>query len=224
MPAPKPAQVFIVDDHPLVREWLANLLRQQPDLVVCGQAEDAAGALAAITKQPPDVAIVDLSLKTGSGLDLIKDLRVMHPDVAVIVLSMHEEIFYAERALRAGARGYVMKRESTGQIIDAIRQVRAGRIYANPEVLGRLAERLVGRASAIRGTVEGLSDRELEVFRRLGRGETTRQIASELNVSIKTVQAYCARIKEKLGLPSGAQLVREAVRWVEEESRRERDV
>ncbi len=214
----KPARIFIVDDHPLVREWLANLLRQQPDLVVCGEAEDAAKALAAMTKEAPDVAIVDLSLKTGSGLDLIKDLRVIHPDVAVIVLSMHEEIFYAERALRAGARGYVMKRESTGQIIDAIRQVRAGRIYANPDVLGRLAERLVGRSSAARGTVEGLSDRELEVFRRLGRGETTRQVASELHVSIKTVQAYCSRIKEKLGLPSGAQLVRAAVRWVEQES------
>jgi len=218
MPSLKPTRIFIVDDHPLVREWLAALLRQQAGLTICGQAEDAATALAAMTKTPPDVAIVDISLKTGSGLDLIKDLQAVLPDVAVIVLSMHEEIFYAERALRAGARGYVMKRESTSQIIDAIRQVRDGRVYANPEVLGRLAERLVGRSAAARGTVEGLSDRELEVFRRLGRGEPTRQIASELHLSIKTVQAYNARIKEKLGLPSGAQLVREAVRWVEHEN------
>ncbi len=224
MPSRAQTRIFIVDDHPLVREWLAALLQQQPDFMVCGQAEDAATALAAMAKAKPDVAIVDLSLKTGSGLDLIKDLRAMHPHVAVIVLSMHEEMFYAERALRAGALGYVMKRESTGQIIDAIRQVLAGRVYANPEVLGRLAERLVGRTSVPRGTVEGLSDRELEVFRRLGRGEPTRQIASELHLSIKTVQAYNARIKEKLGLPSGAQLVREAVRWVEQENREPRQV
>jgi DNA-binding NarL/FixJ family response regulator len=215
----KPARIFIVDDHPLVREWLATLLRQQPDLVVSGQAEDVGDALAAITKDPPDVAIVDLSLKSGSGLDLIKDLRERLPKVAIIVLSMHEETFYAERALRAGARGYIMKRESTSQIIEAIRQVRAGRIYANSETMGRLAERLVGRKPSNRDPVETLSDREQEVFRRLGQGQPTRQIASELNVSIKTVQAYCARIKDKLGLASGAQLVREAVRWVEQEGR-----
>ena len=216
----RPARIFIVDDHPLVREWLANLLRQQPDLTVCGQAGDAATALAAITKEPPDVAIVDLSLKTGSGLDLIKDLRAMHPAVDIIVLSMHEEIYYAERALRAGARGYVMKRESTGQIIDAIKQVRAGNLYANPEMLGRLAERMVGQKPATRDAVEELSDRELEVFRRLGQGESTRQIADELHLSIKTVQAYCSRIKQKLNLPDGAQLVREAVLWVEQADRR----
>ncbi len=219
--ATKPARIFIVDDHPLVREWLATLLRQQPDLVVSGQAEDIGEALAAIAKDPPDVAIVDLSLKTGSGLDLIKDLRERHPKIAIIVLSMHEETYYAERALRAGARGYIMKRESTSQIIEAIRQVRAGRIYANSETMARLAERLVGRKPSARDPVETLSDREQEVFRRLGQGQPTRQIASELSVSIKTVQAYCARIKDKLGLPSGAQLVREAVRWVELEGRSE---
>ena len=220
MTAVRPARIFIVDDHPLVREWLANLLRQQPDLAVCGQAGDAATALAAMAKEPPDVAIVDLSLKTGSGLDLIKDLRAMHPAVAIIVLSMHEEIYYAERALRAGARGYVMKRESTGQIIDAIRQVQAGNLYANPEMLGRLAARMVGQKPATRDAVEELSDRELEVFRRLGQGESTRQIADELHLSIKTVQAYCSRIKQKLNVPDGAQLVREAVRWVERADRR----
>jgi DNA-binding NarL/FixJ family response regulator len=209
------ARVFIVDDHPLVREWLGNLLRQQSDLVVCGQAEEPPAALAAMLANPPDVAVVDLSLKNGSGLDLVKDLSARLPRVAIVVLSMHEELYYAERALRAGARAYVMKRESTGQIIEAIRQARAGRIFANPEVLARLAARAVGKPAAARGTIEGLSDRELEVFRRLGHGQPTRQIAEELHVSIKTVQAYCARIKEKLGLPDGAQLVREAVRWVE---------
>ena len=217
MSAP-PARIFIVDDHPLVREWLANLLRQQPDLTVCGQAETPAAALAAIIADPPDVAIVDLSLKGGSGLDLIKDLQAQQPEVIVLVLSMHEEIYHAERALRAGARGYVMKRESTGQIIEAIRQVRAGRLYANAEELARLAERMIGRVRPGQGSVEILSDRELEVFRRLGQGQPTRRIAEELHLSIKTVQAYSARIKEKLGLDNATELIREAVHWVGNET------
>jgi len=213
------SRIFIVDDHPLVREWLGNLLRLEPDFEVCGQAEDAAGALAAMAAAPPDVAILDLSLKSGSGLQLIKDLRERHPGVATLVLSMHEEIYYAERALRAGASGYVTKRESTDRIVEAIRQVRAGRIYASPELLARLAERMVGRAPPpAQGAVTILSDREIEVFRRLGMGQPTRRIATELGVSIKTVQAFCARIKDKLNLASGAELVREAVRWVEREA------
>jgi len=214
------SRIFIVDDHPLVREWLGNLLRQQADFEVCGQADDPAGALAAIPRAAPDVAIVDLSLKTGSGLDLIKDLRDRHPEVAIIVLSMYEEIYYAERALRAGARGYVTKRESTTQIVEAIRQVRAGRVYASAELLARLAERMVGRAAPPpKGSITILSDREIEVFRRLGAGQTTRRIASDLGISIKTVQAFCARIKEKLGIATAPELVREAVRWVENENR-----
>lgn len=215
MTAPR-CRIFLVDDHPLVREWLANLLRAQPDLEVCGQAEDAVGALAALTHTPADVAIVDLSLRSSSGLDLIKDIRGRHPAITVIVLSMHEELFYAERALRAGARAYVTKRESTSRIVEAIREVRAGRVYANPEMLAQLAGRLVGGTPA---TVENLSDRELEVFRRLGEGQGTRQIADELHVSIKTVQAYCTRIKDKLGIVSGVVLVRDAVRWVEQQRR-----
>jgi DNA-binding NarL/FixJ family response regulator len=216
------SRIFIVDDHPLVREWLSNLLRQQADFEVCGQAEDAASALAAMSTHPPDVAIVDLSLKGGSGLDLIKDIRLRHADTAVIVLSMYEEIYYAERALRAGARGYITKRESTARIVEAIRQVRAGRVYGSPELLTRLAERMVGRAPPPpQGAMSTLSDREIEVFQRLGRGQTTRRIATDLNVSIKTVQAYCARIKAKLDLASASELMREAVRWVESESRDE---
>jgi DNA-binding NarL/FixJ family response regulator len=217
---PARARIFIVDDHPLVREWLGTLLRQQPDFEVCGQAEDTRGAMEGIAKSPPDVAIVDLSLQGASGLDLIKDLRAQHPQVAVIVLSMHEEMYYAERALRAGARGYIMKRESTGRIVDAIRRVRAGGLYASEDMLARLAERMVGGGAATtQGPVASLSDREIEVFRRLGEGHTTRQIATDLGVSMKTVQAYCARIKEKLNLASGAELVRDAVRWIEQERR-----
>lgn len=210
-------RVFLVDDHPLVREWLATQLREQPDLEVSGQAADAAAGLAAMLADPPDLAIVDLSLKTSSGLDLIKDLGSQLPATAVIVLSMHEEVSYAERALRAGARGYVTKRESTDRIVDAIRTVLAGRIYATPDVLTRLAERMIGRKPRTPVTIEELlSDRELEVFRRLGEFQSTRFIADELRVSIKTVQAYCARIKEKLGLASGTELAREAVRWTEQ--------
>lgn len=213
-------RVFLVDDHPLVRDWLAALLRQNPNIIVCGQAEDVRGGLSAMLADPPDIAIVDLSLKNSSGLELIKELAEHLPGTRVIVLSMHEEVFYAERALRAGARGYVTKRESTERIVEAIREVSAGRLYANAELLANLTERMVGRAPVLaNGAGESLSDRELEVFRRLGAGHTTRQISDELHLSIKTVQAYCARIKEKLHLASGAELVREAVRWVEQQHR-----
>ena len=214
-----PTRVFIVDDHPLVREWLSNLLRQSGNVFVSGFAETGRDGLAAMRTDPPDVAIVDLALQNSSGLDLIKDLTEQLPAVLVVVLSMHEEIFYVERAFRAGARGYVTKRESTEQIVEAVREVAAGSIYASRPILARLAERMVG--TTFTGSVESLSDRELEVFGRLGSGHSTRRIAEELNVSIKTVQAYCARIKEKLGHGDGIELVRDAVRWVD---RRDRSV
>jgi DNA-binding NarL/FixJ family response regulator len=217
---PPQIRIFLVDDHPLVREWLATLLRQQPDFEVCGQAEDARQAFATMDADPPDVAIVDLSLKTSSGLDLIKELSERLPTIQVIVLSMHEEIFYAERAMRAGARGYVTKRESTHRIVEAIHEVQAGRLYANTELLAKLAERIVGRNQSTQaGSVETLSDRELEVFRRLGEGQATRHIAEELHLSIKTVQAYCARIKGKLALDNAAELTREAIRWTDHKNR-----
>jgi DNA-binding NarL/FixJ family response regulator len=210
------AKIFIVDDHPLVREWLAGLLGHEPDLELCGQAEDVAGALAAIETLKPRIAIVDLSLRNDSGLDLIREMRDRFPKTSVIVLSMYEEIHYAERALRAGARGYVTKRESTARIVGAIREVLAGRVYASPEVMARLAERLVGRAPPpAQGPVATLSNRELEVFQRLGQGHTTRRIAADLGLSMKTVQAFSARIKVKFGLTSATELNREAVRWVE---------
>jgi DNA-binding NarL/FixJ family response regulator len=209
-------RIFIVDDHTLVREWLANLLQQEADLEVCGQADTAPAALAGMTGAPPAIAIVDLSLKGGSGLDLIKDLRRLCPATQVVVLSMHEEIYFIERAFRAGARGYVTKRESTERIVEAIRAVLAGQVYAAADVLAQLTERMVGHTATKQpGSVELLSDRELEVFRRLGGGQGTRKISEEMGLSIKTVQAYSARIKEKLGLANVSELVREAVRWVE---------
>ncbi|AHF90344.1 response regulator containing a CheY-like receiver domain and an HTH DNA-binding domain [Opitutaceae bacterium TAV1] len=212
-----PTRIFIVDDHPLVREWLSNLLHQSDNLLVSGYAETGRGGLAAMKESPPDVAIVDLSLQNSSGLDLIKDLGEQLPAVRVIVLSMHEEMFYVERAFRAGAKGYVTKRESTEQIVEAVREVAVGRIYASRPILGRLAERMMGRTPT--ASVEVLSDRELDVFSRLGNGHSTRRIADELNVSIKTVQAYCARIKDKLGYENGLELVRDAVRWVDRQNR-----
>jgi DNA-binding NarL/FixJ family response regulator len=213
-------RIFIVDDHPLVREWLGNLLRMEPDLSVIGEADNTATAIAAMVAHPPDVAIIDLTLNHGSGLDLIKDVRARLPSVEIVVLSMHEELTDLERAFRAGASGYVMKRESTGQIVEAIRQVRAGRVFANPTMLAQLTARVIGRgvrADAAPGDV--LSDRELEVFRRIGAGQSTRDISDHLGVSLKTIQTYCARIKQKLGLDDGQELSRLAYRWHEQRTR-----
>ena len=220
MSVPGRTQVFLVDDHPLVRESLARLIEQQPDLHVCGEADTAASALAAIGAARPDVAIVDLSLGDRSGIDLIRDLKQIHPRVAVLVLSMHDEQLYAERALRAGARGYIMKREATRNVILAIRRVLAGKIAVSDRVAESLAERLVsGAPSGAESPVATLSDRELEVFRLMGEGRLTRQIAEALHLSVKTVQAYQARIKEKLGVTTANELLREAVRWVGEQGR-----
>ena len=209
-------KIFLVDDHPLVREWLTNLIHQQPDLVVCGEAEDAPHALQKITATKPAVAIVDISLKHGSGIELIKNLKAAQPSVAVIVLSMHDERLYAESALRAGARGYIMKRETAKKIIMAIRQVLAGKIYMSESLATVFAEKFVDDRLPTGGSlVEPLSDRELETFQLLGKGYETRQVAEMMNVSMKTVQAHCAHIKEKLRLTNAAELLREAVRWQE---------
>ncbi len=210
------ARIFLVDDHPLVREWLTNLIHQQPDLSVCGEAESAPQALDAVAKLKPDIAIVDISLKSGSGIELIKNIRAVAREVAVIVLSMHDETLYAERALRAGARGYIMKRETAKKVIAAIRQVLDGKLYLSERITASFAEKFVGGVSpSATPSVGQLSDRELEVFQLLGQGYETRQIAASLNISMKTVQAFCARIKEKLKLSSATELLREAVRWQE---------
>ena len=210
------AKIFLVDDHPLVREWLTNLIHQQPDLVVCGESEDAPNAMQQIAATKPDVAIVDISIKHGSGIELIKNLKAMLPDLAMIVLSMHDERLYAERALRAGARGYIMKSETAKKVITVIRQVLAGKIYMSESLTAAFAEKFVdGRLSSGGSLVEKLSDRELETFQLLGKGYETRQVAEMMKVSMKTVQAHCAHIKEKLKLTNAAELLREAVRWQE---------
>jgi DNA-binding NarL/FixJ family response regulator len=206
-------RVFIVDDHPLVREGLANLINQQSDLSVCGEAEDSAGAIAEIESTHPDVALIDISLKNESGLELVKTLQNRFPEVALIVLSMHEEALYAERALHAGARGYVMKRETTKNVLTAIRRVVEGDIYVGDRVVNAMAKRMSSRKTAATEPVERLSDRELEIFRLLGQGRTPSQIAEDLRLSLKTVQAYCARAKEKFGVSSLTELLRAAIRW-----------
>jgi DNA-binding NarL/FixJ family response regulator len=207
-------RIFIVDDHPLVREGLANLINEQDDLMVCGEAEDAAQALAGIGLTRPDLALIDISLKTASGLELVKDLGAQFPLVALIVLSMHDELLYAERVLRAGARGYVMKRETTKDVLTAIRQVLRGDVYVSERVVNAMARRLgSSKKAAATSPVEQLSDRELEIFRLLGQGSTTSQIAADLHLSLKTVQAYCARAKEKFGVNSLSELLRAAIRW-----------
>ncbi len=206
-------RVFLVDDHPLVREGLANLINHQDDLSVCGEAEDSGGARAGIEKTKPDVALVDISLKNESGLELVKNLESKFPNVALIVLSMHDEALYAERALRAGARGYVMKRETTKSMLTAIRRVLEGDVYVSDRVVNLMARRMSSRKAAAKSPVERLSDRELEIFRLLGQGRTTSQIAEDLRLSLKTVQAYCARAKEKFGVNSLTELLRAAIRW-----------
>jgi DNA-binding NarL/FixJ family response regulator len=207
-------RVFIVDDHPLVREGLTNLINGQNDLIVCGEAKGSSEAIEGIAKEQPDVAIIDISLTNESGLELIKNLVRQFPQVAVVVLSMHDEALYAERALRAGARAYVMKHETSKNVLASIRRVLAGGVYVSERIVNRMALRLTSsRKAAARSPVERLSDRELEIFQLLGQGRSPSEIAGDLNLSLKTVQAYCARAKEKFGVTSLTELLRAAIQW-----------
>ena len=215
--ARKPAaRVLIVDDHPAVREGLAIRLSRQPDLEVCGEAADAFAALRLAADSDPDVIVVDISLRTGDGIELIKRLKARGTRARMLVWSMYSESLYAERALHAGAAGYVTKEEATDTIVAAIRHVLAGGIYLSP----RMTESVVRRSVAGSGEgplpepVAGLSDRELEVFRHLGRGLDTHQIADLMQISPKTVETYRARIKEKLSLDTASAVLQRAVRWV----------
>jgi DNA-binding NarL/FixJ family response regulator len=208
------SRVFIVDDHPLVREGLTNLINAQDDVMVCGEARDSAEAIDGIAKERPEVAVIDISLANESGLELIKNLVRQFPQVALIVLSMHDEALYAERALRAGARGYVMKHETSKSVLASIRQVLGGGLYVSERIANRIALRLTSsRRPVASSPVERLSDRELEIFRLLGQGRSPSEIARDLNLSLKTVQAYCARAKEKFGITSLTELLRAAIQW-----------
>lgn len=211
----RPARVLIVDDHPIVREGLGVLIARHGDLAVCGEAAGVAEALRLVDAAAPDVAVIDIALGEGDGLDLVRRIRARAAAVRMLVCSMYPESLYAERALRAGAMGYINKQEPAGQIIAAVRAVLAGRIYLS----GAMAERLLrqsvgGRPAADRSPYEALTDRELEVFRLIGAGRTTAQIAAQLHRSIHTIETYRQRIKAKLALQTAAELARAAAHWV----------
>lgn len=208
-------KVLVVDDHPIVREGLADLINKEEDLVVCGCAEDIPQTLKAIRKAPPDVVTVDISLEGASGLELIKEIKTQFPNLPVLALSMHQEALYAERALRAGAQGYITKHEATKKVIVALREVLGGQLYLNDRMKEKLLYNLVGGRPSEGGLspTKRLTDRELEVFSLLGQGQATRQIAERLCLSVKTVETYRSRIKEKLGLSSGTELLRCAFQW-----------
>jgi DNA-binding NarL/FixJ family response regulator len=211
------AQVVLVEDHPMFREQLAHLINKQPDMTVCAEANNAADGLAAIIRHLPALAIIDITLKGSSGLELLKDLRAQRIKVPVLMLSMHPESLYAERALRAGANGYITKEEASAKVMTAIRQVISGEIYLDPRFMKRVVSQiLVNPGSNGTASLERLTDRELAVFELIGEGRTTREIGLRLRVSVATIETYRARIKDKLGLENAGQLHAKASRWIHE--------
>jgi DNA-binding NarL/FixJ family response regulator len=210
----KKNRIFVVDDHPIVRQGLALLINRETDLAVCGEAEDAQTAMQSIATAKPDVMVVDISLNGPDGLDLLKEIRTRYPDLPVLILSMHDESIYAERALRAGAQGYIMKQEATEKVLVALRRILTREIYVSERIANRMLQRYIGnRGSGRPASIADLTDRELEVFRLIGEGHSTRRIAEELHISVKTVESYQAHIKEKLSLRSARELVQHAIQW-----------
>lgn len=209
-------RIVLVDDHPIMRHGLAQLINSEPDLQICGEAGSSAEGLRAVEKCQPDLVITDLTLPDKHGLEFIKDLHAMFPGTLVLVLSMHDESLYAERALRAGARGYLMKETAADHVVKAAHRVLAGGIYLSEKMAGHLLESIAGqRKNNDASLLERLTDRELQVLQLIGQGKPTRHIAEQLHVSARTVDAHRAHMKEKLQLSDGAALVRYAVRWVE---------
>ncbi|MGA3194099.1 MAG: response regulator transcription factor [Terriglobales bacterium] len=207
-------RVFVVDDHPIVRQGLALLINREWDLQVCGEAEDAQTAIQWVATARPDILVVDISLNGPDGLDLLKDIRIRYPEMPVLILSMHDESLYAERALRAGAQGYIMKQEATEKVLVALRRILNHEIYVSERIANRMLQRYIGSPSIGKpSSIADLTDRELEVFRLIGEGHSTRQIAEELHISVKTVESYQAHIKDKLSLRSARELVQHAIQW-----------
>jgi DNA-binding NarL/FixJ family response regulator len=212
IPQVKKKTVFVVDDHPLLRQGLALMINREHDLMVCGEAEEAHTAMREIAVKQPDILIADISLNGPDGLDLLKSLRMLYPTLPVLILSMHDESIYAERSLRARANGYIMKAEATEKVLIAVRRILGGEIYLSDRMANKLLHQYVSGASAdVNSRLSALSDRELEVFRLIGEGNSTRQIAEKLHLSVKTVETYQAHIKEKLSLHSGRELVQHAI-------------
>jgi len=199
----------------MMREGLAALIHNEPDLEVCGEAEDAPLALAQVDQLKPDLAILDISLRSGNGIELIKDLQVRHPQLLILVISMHDESLYAERVLRAGGRGYVMKQEGGKKIMEAIRKVMSGQTCVSPSMASQILDNFAGRRKPSASPVETLTDREFQVFQLIGQGRATKEIAQELHVSAKTVEVHRVNIKEKLKIGTAPELIRFAVRWIE---------
>jgi DNA-binding NarL/FixJ family response regulator len=207
-------RVFLVDDHPIVRQGLTLLINQEPDLVVCGEAESAWSVSAALAALTPDVLVLDISLNGPDGIDLLKNIRLTDTHLPILVLSMHDESVYAERALRAGANGYIMKQEATEKVLVAIRRILQREVYISDRIASRMLRQMVSRSTNPQAaSIGSLSDRELEVFRLIGDGHGTREIAEALRLSIKTVESYQAHIKEKLALPTARALVQRAIEW-----------
>lgn len=214
-------KIVLVDDHPMMRQGLAQVINQQEDLTVCCEAGDASEAMQRIAALRPDLAVVDISMEGKSGLELIKDLQALYPEVPVLVMSMHDESLYAERVLRAGARGYVMKRTGGEAVLQAIRQVLSGKVYVSERMSTLILNRLTGaRLAKHQSPIETLTDREFEVFKLIGEGCTTREVARRLHISPKTVDAYRQQLKAKLDLPTATSMIQQAVRWVETQNQR----
>ena len=206
-------KVLLIDDHAAVRRGFAMIIEREKDLKVCGEAAGPADALRLAREHKPDLAMVDLGLKEGSGLDLIRRLKELDPSMVVLVVSMHDEEFFAERAMRAGAKGYVMKEESPERLIEAVRRVLSGKVYLSQPASELMLEKMVGNDRSKKDPIHSLSDRELVIFQAIGEGLSSNEIAERLHLSVKTVETYRARIKERLGLQSGAELLRCALRW-----------
>jgi DNA-binding NarL/FixJ family response regulator len=213
----KEISVVIVEDHPMFREQLGQLIDKADDMKVCGEADNIRDGFALIKQTRPSIAIVDITLKGSSGLELLKELRAHAIAVPVLVLSMHDESLYAERALRAGANGYITKYEASTEVMVAIRQVLDGEIYLNPRFMSRMMSKMLTGGETFADPIDRLTDRELEVFRFIGRGLTTREIGAQLGLEITTVDTYTTRMKEKLNLANTARLRLEASRWVQQQ-------
>lgn len=211
-------RIVLVDDHPIMRHGLAQLVRAEEGLEVCGDAGSARDGLEVVCRLKPDLAVIDLTLPDKNGLELVKDIRAAHPATQCLVLSMHDETLYGERALRAGARGYVMKEEAADHLITAIHKIIGGGLYVSESLNSRMLEQVTGSARSKAIGMDALTDRELEIFALVGRGVATKNIATQLSISARTVEAHRAHIKEKLGITDGAALVRHAVQWVESQS------
>ena len=208
-------KVVIIDDHPIVRQGFVLLINQEEDLEVVGEAEDCNGAMSVIREKKPDLALVDLSLRNSNGLELIKDLKVIHPELLVLVVSLHDEDVYAERALRAGAKGFIMKAEAIDSVMVAIREVLGGGVYLSDSMHNKILNNLSGASPSNRTNImEILSDREFEVFQLIGNGLNTRNIAEKLNLSVKTIETYKSHLKNKLRLQDATEMIQFAVEWV----------